>query len=138
MSPNRMFAATEGLFNGYHRCGRTRVVDIWGQIRVSIVKAAREPIYVGMALRKHVRATPLPLRRPFADPVLLPPKIRQCYARCTPVMFVWLGLTGISNGLAFAIGMLGMSLAVGAVRLAQRWAANPKLPSRPRPERLLT
>lgn len=53
-----MFAATEGLFNGYHRCGRTRVVDIWGQIRVSIVKAAREPIYVGMALRKQVRATP--------------------------------------------------------------------------------
>jgi hypothetical protein len=45
----------------------------------------------------------------------------------TPIVVSWFNLdaTRVSstNGIAF-----GMSLAEGAVRLVQRWAANPKLP----------
>lgn len=51
----------------------------------------------------------------------------------TPVVITWLNIDVSSldntNGIAFGIGMIGMSLAEGAVRLAQRWASNPRLPT---------
>ncbi|MGF6155810.1 phage tail tape-measure protein [Ensifer sp. KUDG1] len=55
-----------------------------------------------------------------------------CAIYLSPVIGGWIGLNMLdlatNNGLAFAIGMIGLSLAEGAVRLAQRWAANPRLP----------
>lgn len=57
-----------------------------------------------------------------------------CAIYLTPITGKWLGLNledlSINNALAFALGMLGLSLAEGAVRLAQRWADNPKMPTR--------
>lgn len=55
-----------------------------------------------------------------------------CAIYMTPLLMKWAELNqadgDLNNGIAFAIGMLGVSLAEGAVRLAQRWASNPKLP----------
>ncbi|MBM7323870.1 hypothetical protein [Brucella anthropi] len=57
-----------------------------------------------------------------------------CAIYLTPLIGTWLGLNlldlSVNNALAFALGMLGLSLAEGLVRLAQRWANNPKLPVR--------
>jgi len=50
-----------------------------------------------------------------------------CATYLTPVVVMYLGIAA-TNGLAFGIGLIGMSLAEGAVKLAQKWAANPKLP----------
>lgn len=54
-----------------------------------------------------------------------------CAIYLTPIVGTWLALDlanlAMNNGLAFAIGMIGMSLAEGLVRLAQRWAENPRL-----------
>lgn len=51
----------------------------------------------------------------------------------TPIVVAWFNMDATqlssTNGIAFGIGMTGMSLAEGAVRMAQRWAANPKLPT---------
>lgn len=55
-----------------------------------------------------------------------------CAIYLTPLVGKWLGFDiadlAVNNGLAFAIGMIGLSLAEGIVRLAQRWASNPRLP----------
>lgn len=56
-----------------------------------------------------------------------------CAVYMTPIVIQWFSfdITQISsiNGIAFGIGMIGMSLAEGAVRIAQRWANNPRLPT---------
>ena len=56
-----------------------------------------------------------------------------CAVYLTPIVVGWVGVSAVdissTNGIAFGIGIVGMSLAEGAVRLAQRWAANPKLPT---------
>lgn len=49
---------------------------------------------------------------------------------CTWLRFAqWLNITdaAANGGLAFAIGMIGLSLAEGFVRIAQRWANNPRI-----------
>lgn len=55
-----------------------------------------------------------------------------CAIYLSPMIGRWMGLEltdiAVNNGLAFAIGMIGLSLAEGLVRIAQRWANNPKLP----------
>ncbi|MBN7809086.1 hypothetical protein JZX86_27590 [Agrobacterium rosae] len=55
-----------------------------------------------------------------------------CAMYLTPLVAKWfgIGLLDVStiNGLAFAIGMLGLSLAEGAFKIAHRWATNPRLP----------
>lgn len=55
-----------------------------------------------------------------------------CAMYLTPLVAKWfgVGLLDVStiNGLAFAIGMLGLSLAEGAFKIAHRWATNPRLP----------
>ena len=55
-----------------------------------------------------------------------------CAMYLTPLVAKWfgIGLLDVStiNGLAFAIGMLGLSLADGAFKIAHRWASNPRLP----------
>lgn len=50
-----------------------------------------------------------------------------CATYLTPVVVMYFGIAA-TNGLAFGIGLIGMSIAEGAVKLAQKWAANPKLP----------
>ena len=54
-----------------------------------------------------------------------------CAVYFTPIIGVWLGLNlaevAINNALAFGIGMIGMSLAEGLVRLAHNWAQNPRI-----------
>ena len=54
-----------------------------------------------------------------------------CAIYLTPIIGLWLGLNmanlAMNNGLAFGIGMIGMSLAEGIVRMAQNWAKNPRL-----------
>jgi len=51
----------------------------------------------------------------------------------TPIVVSWFSLDASAlsstNGIAFGIGMIGMSLAEGGVRIAQRWANNPRLPN---------
>lgn len=59
-----------------------------------------------------------------------------CATYLTPVVVAYLGIAA-TNGLAFGIGLIGMSLAEGAVKLAQKWAANPKLPKDTTPKDLL-
>lgn len=50
-----------------------------------------------------------------------------CATYLTPVVVLYLGIAA-TNGLAFGIGLIGMSLAEGVVKLGHKWAANPKLP----------
>ncbi|WP_368517438.1 hypothetical protein [Rhizobium sp.] len=54
-----------------------------------------------------------------------------CAAYLTPIVVQWFnfdaGQISSTNGIAFGVGMIGMSLAEGAVRLAQRWANNPRI-----------
>lgn len=54
-----------------------------------------------------------------------------CAIYLTPIIGVWFGLNltnlSMNNGLAFGIGMIGMSLSEGIVRMAQNWAKNPRL-----------
>lgn len=56
-----------------------------------------------------------------------------CAMYLTPLIGRWLSLDmsdlSTNNGVAFVIGILGLSLAEGLFRWAQRWAANPKLPT---------
>ncbi|KWV43863.1 hypothetical protein AS026_19535 [Rhizobium altiplani] len=56
-----------------------------------------------------------------------------CAAYLTPLVVQWMALdiTQFStiNAVAFGIGIVGMSLAEGAVRMAQSWAEKPRLPS---------
>lgn len=56
-----------------------------------------------------------------------------CAIYLTPLVAVWLGIAAINiaahNGLAFAIGLIGLSLAEGTFKLVNRWANNPKLPT---------
>lgn len=56
-----------------------------------------------------------------------------CAIYLTPLAATWLGIAALNiaahNGLAFAIGLLGLSLAEGAFKLVNRWAANPRLPT---------
>ncbi|CDZ31232.1 Hypothetical protein NGAL_HAMBI490_61110 [Neorhizobium galegae bv. officinalis] len=58
-----------------------------------------------------------------------------CAVYLTPLIGKWaqFDMADIStnNAMAFAIGIIGLSLAEGLVKLAQRWAANPKLPTTP-------
>ncbi|UXT56672.1 hypothetical protein FY134_03030 [Agrobacterium fabrum] len=55
-----------------------------------------------------------------------------CAVYLAPLVARWLGLdlldAAANSGLAFVLGMIGLSIAEGLVRVAQRWAANPKLP----------
>ncbi|NTF34272.1 hypothetical protein [Rhizobium skierniewicense] len=55
-----------------------------------------------------------------------------CAVYLAPLVARWIGLNPIdaaaNGGLAFVLGMIGLSIAEGLVRVAQRWAANPKLP----------
>ncbi len=54
-----------------------------------------------------------------------------CAIYLTPIIGLWLGLNlanlALNNALAFGIGMVGMSLAEGFVRLAHNWSKNPRL-----------
>jgi hypothetical protein len=54
-----------------------------------------------------------------------------CAIYLTPIIGVWLGLNladiAMNNALAFGIGMIGMSLAEGTVRLAHNWAKDPRI-----------
>lgn len=56
-----------------------------------------------------------------------------CAMYLTPLVATWFGIALLDiatiNGLAFAIGMLGLSLAEGAFKVAHRWASNPRLPT---------
>jgi hypothetical protein len=55
-----------------------------------------------------------------------------CAIYLTPLFVQWMGLdTALmttTNAVAFGIGVLGMSLAEGAIRMAQNWSVNPRLP----------
>jgi hypothetical protein len=55
-----------------------------------------------------------------------------CAVYLAPLVARWLGLdlldAAANSGLAFVLGMIGVSIAEGLVRAAQRWAANPKIP----------
>lgn len=55
-----------------------------------------------------------------------------CAIYLTPLVAAWLGIAVLNvaanNGLAFAIGILGLSLAEGAFKMANRWAEDPQLP----------
>jgi hypothetical protein len=55
-----------------------------------------------------------------------------CAVYLAPLVARWLSLspldTSANGGLAFVLGMVGLSIAEGLVRAAQRWAANPKFP----------
>lgn len=55
-----------------------------------------------------------------------------CAIFLTPLAATWLGIAATNiaahNGLAFAIGLLGLSLAEGAFKMVNRWSANPRLP----------
>lgn len=51
-----------------------------------------------------------------------------CATYLTPLVAMYLAIAN-TPGLAFGIGLIGMSVAEGVVKLAQKWAANPKLPS---------
>lgn len=52
-----------------------------------------------------------------------------CAVYLAPLLAQWLNITdaAANGGLAFAIGMVGLSLAEGFVRIAQRWANNPRI-----------
>jgi len=51
-----------------------------------------------------------------------------CATYATPLVVLYLSIAA-TPGLAFGIGLIGMSLAEGIVKLAHRWASNPKLPT---------
>lgn len=52
-----------------------------------------------------------------------------CATYLTPIIVKWIALDAdTTNGVAFGIGLIGMSLAEGCVRMAQNWSANPRLP----------
>ncbi|MDR6757193.1 hypothetical protein J2Y48_002489 [Mycoplana sp. BE70] len=59
-----------------------------------------------------------------------------CATYLTPVAVAYFGIAA-TNGLAFGIGLIGMSIAEGAVKLGHKWAANPKLPKDATPKDLL-
>lgn len=52
-----------------------------------------------------------------------------CAAYMTPIVASWLVALGFdlqsTNGIAFGIGLIGMSIAEGLVKLAQKWSQNP-------------
>ncbi|QRM54724.1 hypothetical protein [Sinorhizobium sp. BG8] len=50
-----------------------------------------------------------------------------CATYLTPLIVLYAGIAA-TPGLAFGIGLIGMYMAEGVLKLAQRWAANPKLP----------
>ena len=52
-----------------------------------------------------------------------------CSVYLSPLIAQWLSITdaAANGGLGFVIGMIGLSLAEGVVRLAQRWANNPRI-----------
>lgn len=51
----------------------------------------------------------------------------------TPLILFWLGIPStelqLANAVAFGIGIIGMSLAEGLIRMAQRWSEKPALPT---------
>lgn len=55
-----------------------------------------------------------------------------CAVYLTPLVIKYLGIipvdVALNNGIAFGIGLIGVYLTEGFIRIAQRWAANPKLP----------
>ncbi len=55
-----------------------------------------------------------------------------CAAYMTPLFVQWMSLDASSastiNAVGFGIGLVGMSLAEGAVRMAQNWSEKPRLP----------
>lgn len=52
-----------------------------------------------------------------------------CATYLTPIIVKWIALDAdTTNGVAFGIGLIGMSLAEGFVRMAQNWSVNPRLP----------
>ena len=55
-----------------------------------------------------------------------------CAVYMTPLVVHWaeLDVSNLSttNAVAFGIGLIGMSLAEGFVRIAERWAEKPRLP----------
>lgn len=55
-----------------------------------------------------------------------------CAMYLTPLVAKWFGINALDvstiNGLAFAIGMLGLSLAEGSFKIAHRWAISPRVP----------
>lgn len=55
-----------------------------------------------------------------------------CAVYLAPLVARWMHLDPIdaaaNGGLAFVLGMIGLSVAEGLVRAAQRWALNPKIP----------
>jgi hypothetical protein len=54
-----------------------------------------------------------------------------CATYVSPLIVLYGGIAA-TPGLAFGIGLIGMSLAEGVVKLAHRWAANPKIPTSPK------
>lgn len=55
-----------------------------------------------------------------------------CAVYLSPLMARWIALdptdAAANGGLAFVLGMIGLSIAEGLVRAGQRWAINPRLP----------
>ncbi|WP_262265511.1 hypothetical protein [Microvirga yunnanensis] len=56
-----------------------------------------------------------------------------CAAYATPFLKTWLGIsvadTATTNAVAFFIGLVGMSVAEGAITMAQAWSMKPRLPA---------
>ncbi|WP_018897158.1 hypothetical protein [Rhizobium sp. 2MFCol3.1] len=56
-----------------------------------------------------------------------------CAIYLTPLVVGWMGLDGsqvsTTNAVAFGIGIIGLRLAEGAVRMATDWSKKPRLPS---------
>lgn len=53
-----------------------------------------------------------------------------CASYFTPIIVKWIEMDpDTTNGVAFGIGLIGMSLAEGFLRMAHKWSENPQLPS---------
>lgn len=50
-----------------------------------------------------------------------------CATYLTPLIVLYVGIAA-TPGLAFGVGLIGMYMAEGVLKLAHRWAVNPKLP----------
>lgn len=53
-----------------------------------------------------------------------------CASYFTPIIVKWIEMDpDTTNGVAFGIGLIGMSLAEGFLRMAHKWSENPQLPT---------
>lgn len=52
-----------------------------------------------------------------------------CASYFTPIIVKWIEMDpDTTNGVAFGIGLIGMSLAEGFLKLVHKWSENPRLP----------